>query len=208
MRTVGPQALTVPELLNAIEALPPDLASSASAMPGYGALWAVAGGWAIDLALGVVTRVHADVDLAVFRDDQRVLREHLADWRWEYVDDGVLVPWSSDQWLALPVHELYATSTAGSRIEILLNERDGDDWVFRRDPRVRLPLARAIVTSSSGLPALAPEVVLLYKSKDPRAMDEADFAAAAPRLDASARQWLRDALGECYGEHPWRAALA
>jgi hypothetical protein len=64
------------------------------------------------------------------------------------------------------------------------------------------------VTSSSGLPALAPEVALLYKSKDPRATDEADFAAAAPQLDASARHWLRDALGECYGEHPWRAALA
>lgn len=177
-------------------------------MRGYAAPWAIAGGWAIDLALGSVSRVHADVDLAVFRDDQRVLREHLAEWRWEYVDDGVLVPWGKDQWLALPVHELYATSAGGSRIEILLNERDGDDWLFRRDPRVRLPLVRAIVTSASGLPAFAPEVALLYKSKDPRATDEADFAAAVPRLDASARQWLRDALGECYGEHPWSAALA
>jgi len=185
-----------------------DLSAPEKAMRGYPAPWAVAGGWAIDLALGVVSRAHADVDLAVFRDDQRLLRAHLVNWRWEYAEDGVLVPWHHEQWLALPIHELYATSAAGLRIEILLNERDGDDWLFRRDPRVRLPLARAIVTSSSGVPALAPEVALLYKSKDPRSTDQADFAAAAPRLEASARQWLSDALGECYGEHPWRAALA
>jgi Aminoglycoside-2''-adenylyltransferase len=176
-------------------------------MRGYAAPWAVAGGWAIDLALGAVSRAHADVDLAAFRDDQRLLRAHLAEWRWEYVDDGVLVPWHDNQWLALPVHELYATNDAGSRIELLLNERDGHDWVFRRDPRVRLPLARAIVTSSSGLPALAPEVVLLYKSKEPRATDEADFGTALPRLDPFARRWLHDALGQCYEKHPWQAAL-
>ncbi|HEV2736058.1 MAG TPA: hypothetical protein VGV85_14520, partial [Longimicrobiaceae bacterium] len=55
---------------------PPHLDAVAAAMRGFGAPWCVAGGWALDLFLGRATRPHADVDLALFRDDQARLREH------------------------------------------------------------------------------------------------------------------------------------
>lgn len=193
----------------ALAPLPAPLAAAADAMRGCPVPWAVAGGWALDLALGAVTRVHGDVDLAAFRADQVALRAHLGVWRWEYISASVPRLWAPGAWLAPPVHELYATSPGGgTRLEVLLNERDGTDWVFRRDHRVRLPLARAVLGARAGLPVLAPEIVLLYKAKAPRPADAADFAAAHPRLDAAARDWLADALARCHPGHPWLRALA
>lgn len=80
--------------------------------------------------------------------------------------------------------------------------------MYRRDPGVRLPLVRALKRGPAGLTVLAPEIVLLYKSKAPRPADELDFRAARPLLDAEARAWLRAALLRAGPAHPWAAALA
>jgi hypothetical protein len=173
--------------------------------------WVVAGGWALDLAIGRVTRPHADVDVAVFRDDQAALRAALPGWRFQVAAGGVLVPWEPGAWLGLPVHEVHARPREGATgrpLEFLLAEREGADWVYRRDPAVRLPLARALREVQGGVRVLAPEVVLLYKSKAPRPVDEADFRAARPLLDADARTWLRAALLRGAPGHPWASALA
>jgi hypothetical protein len=171
--------------------------------------WAVAGGWAIDLALGRVTRPHTDVDVAVFRDDQPALRAALAGWTFEAVVGGARVPWAAGVWLELPVHALYGSPPAGGpALELLLNERDGADWVYRRDPAVRRPIARALRASPAGVRVLAPEVVLLYKSKAPRPADEHDFRVGRSLLDAGARAWLRDGLARQAPDHRWIAGLA
>lgn len=173
--------------------------------------WAIAGGWALDLALGRVTRPHADVDVAMFRDDQAMLRAALPGWMFRAVAGGVSAPWDAGVRLEPPVHEVHAAppdGQAGPALEFLLNERDGADWVYRRDPAVRLPLVRALRPGPGGVRVLAPEVVLLYKSKAPRPADEADFLAARPLLDAEAQAWLRAALLRATPDHPWAAALA
>jgi hypothetical protein len=56
-------------------------------------------------------------------------------------------------------------------------------------------------------PFLAPEIVLLYKSKEPRATDQADFHNALPRLSIYARKWLAEALSLTSVDHPWIAML-
>jgi hypothetical protein len=191
--------------------LPPEVRAVAEALAPLRVPWAVAGGWALDLALGRVTRRHADVDVAVFREDQAALRPALPGWRFEVAVAGALVPWEEDARLELPVHEVHARPSAGRTgpaLEFLLNERDGADWVYRRDPAVRRPLERVLRAGPGGVRLLAPEVVLLYKSKAPRAADEQDFAAARPLLDAEARAWLRAALLRATPDHPWAAALA
>ena len=191
--------------------LPPAVAAVAHALRALPVPWAVAGGCAIDLASGRVTRQHADVDVAVFREDQAALRDALPGWRVEVVRDGVLTPWAAGERLVLPVHELHARSAPGApgpALELLLNERDGGDWVYRRDPAVRRPLARAIVRSASGVPVLAPEIVLLYKSKAPRSADAHDLAVGGALLDDDARRWLRAALHRADPAHPWAEALA
>ena len=40
--------------------------------------WAICGGWAVDLFLDRVTRSHHDVEIAVFRPDQRALHTYVS----------------------------------------------------------------------------------------------------------------------------------
>jgi hypothetical protein len=70
-----------------------------------------------------------------------------------------------------------------------------------------LPLDRAIVTGPSGVPALAPEIVLLFKAKGSRAKDEGDFHAALAAMGGARRRWLRAALQVCHPDHPWPDSL-
>jgi hypothetical protein len=49
---------------------------------------------------------------------------------------------------------------------------------------------------ATACPFLAPEIVLLYKSKAPRPTDEADFRVALPALTTEQRDWLRLAIAE------------
>jgi hypothetical protein len=46
-------------------------------------------------------------------------------------------------------------------------------------------------------------IQLLYKAKDPRPRDQADFDHIAPRLDPGARAWLRDAFARMNPSHAW-----
>jgi hypothetical protein len=169
--------------------------------------WAVAGGWAIDLFLRRVTRKHADVDIAVWRDEHEHLRDALPDWRFSIAESGQLRPWPPGTLLAPPLHELHATTAdEQSSVEFLLNDRRDGAWLYRRDPAIRLPLADAILRDGP-LYFLAPEIVLLYKSKSPRATDEADFRNALPRLSNGSRTWLASALVRADAAHPWLAPL-
>jgi hypothetical protein len=64
------------------------LAAIAPLMRGFNAPWCVAGGWALDLFLGRITRPHGDLELAIFRQDQHLLRQHLRDWIFQKVVAG------------------------------------------------------------------------------------------------------------------------
>ena len=171
-------------------------------MRGFPAPWCVAGGWALDLFLGWVTRPHADVDLALFREDQARLHDHLAGWEFRTVAGGVFTRWAAGEWLAAPVHEIHARSP-GAALEFLLNDSAGDQWVFRRDPAVRCPARLVITGSDAGIPVLCPAVVLLYKAKQPRDADELDFRAVRDHLGPERREWLRAALMHAHPGHPW-----
>ena len=190
--------------------VPESLRAARELMRDFGAPWCVAGGWALDLYLGRVTREHADVELAIFRDDQTLLHRHLRGWTIDKVVNGSRLPWPADERLALPVHEIHARSSDDPpmALEFLMNERQADHWDFRRDARVTLPIARAILAGVLDYPVLCPEIVLLYKSNSSRAKDEADLIQARDALDGSHRAWLRLALETCRPGHPWLDALS
>lgn len=175
-------------------------------MQGYLQPWWVCGGWAIDLYLGHQSRPHPDIDIAVLRRDQRALRRHLPGWRFTKVVNSVSFAWLEQEQLDLPVHEVYAESGA-ERLEFLLNEAAGDNWLFRRNEAVSAPIERITRQSAGGIPYLSPEVVLLYKAKSMRANDRADFAHALPRLSRSAKSWLVNALQICHPSHEWLGEL-
>jgi hypothetical protein len=172
--------------------------------------WWVAGGHAIELAVGRRFREHADIDVLLLRRDQSAVQEALVEWEWWAADPpGVLRPWRPGERLPVGVHDIWcrAGPVAPWRIQIMLDEVEGEDWVSRRNPRLRRPISSLGRIAADGTPYLAPEVQLFYKAKAPRAKDEADFAAALPVLDAAQRQWLSAAIIDTYGAHPWQRGL-
>jgi hypothetical protein len=182
------------------------LSDVARIMNGYPKPWWIAGGWAIDLFVGHVRRPHSDIDIAVLREDQRELRQHLAGWSLTKVVSGTVEEWPRDEYLVLPTHEVHARR-ANHHAEFLLNESRGERWVFRRNAAVTLPIVQLTASPNAPLPSLCPEVVLLYKAKSPTPTDRDDFLAAAPLLSTEAKCWLRNALDRCHPGHEWRAAL-
>ena len=82
------------------------------------------------------------------------------------------------------------------------------EWVCRRNPEVRKPLAQVgVMTSAGGVPILVPEIVLLYKAHDLTEKYEADFRSALPDLTPSRRAWLLGALDETGPNHLWARRL-
>ena len=173
--------------------------------------WCFCGGWAIDLFLGRVTRPHKDVDVAILRRDQLLCRSYLRErgWHLEVAADGGFLPWPDGVFLESPLHAVWCKHDGFDPpfVEVLLNEADGGRFVFRRNRSITLPLDRAFLRSADGLPFLAPEVVLLYKSSQAGEYRE-DFQAAAPALGCLSRAWLTDALVTLRPDHPWLGSLA
>lgn len=179
-------------------------------MAGFPARWCVAGGWAIELYLGRKTRDHTDLELAIFRNDQQLLHQHLRDWEFQKIVNGQLQLWPRGDWLELPIHEIVARSEKlrEARVEFLLNEQTDNSWVFRRRPTISLPIDGAVNLSVDGIPFLAPEIVLLFKAKSPKPKDELDFCATCLELDETRKKWLRSNLEAMHVSHPWIERLA
>lgn len=158
----------------------------------------IAGGWAVDLRLGFLSRPHKDIEIAVDRREQALLLELPLLERIEYAHGGQLFRWAGEAPLLPPIHELYAFFKDGFTLEVLLNEFDGNDWLYRRNAHVKLEYARFL--RGAALPAV---VTLLYKSKHPRPQDEKDFESLLPMLDNGDRLWLREAIARDYPRHHW-----
>jgi len=171
--------------------------------------WCVAGGWALDLFLGRLTRQHDEVQLAVLREHLMDLPQHLPKWTWKLSINRTLRPWDGRQYLMLPIHELHATGAKKESVEVLLQEGDGIDWQYRRNFSVRLNLSKWIVPGPMGVPLLNPAIVLLYKSKTPGPKDELDFRSAihSGRLSTVDLDWLGSALFRLNPTHPWLAQM-
>jgi Aminoglycoside-2''-adenylyltransferase len=166
--------------------------------------WWISGGWAIELFLGGPTRHHYDLDLAVLRSDQRVLRRHLADWDLHVaLPDRRLEPWDG-RFLEPPIARVWIRPARGAPwlCDSYLEEARDDRWVYREDERVSLPLERLGRTTEEGIPYLSPEIVLFYMLVRPTPKAKADFLAARPKLSQESRAWLRRALELAHPGHP------
>ncbi|MEK4627540.1 hypothetical protein MKZ17_04870 [Solibacillus sp. FSL R7-0682] len=174
-----------------------------SIMTGFDKAWFIAGGWAIDLFIGEETRKHEDIEIAIFRKNQMNLKTYLKEWDIKKVIKGEFYHWGNE-YLELPIHELLATNRiTGEKIEILLNEIEGNNWVFRRDSRISYPHDLIFSYSETGIPYLKPEVVILYKAKNTRQKDHQDFLKIKDLLNIEKRQCLRTALELHAPKHKW-----
>jgi hypothetical protein len=171
--------------------------------------WWVAGGTAVDLFLGQVTRFHEDVDVEVLRADQIKLQRLLGAWDLHVAQDGRLRPWPSGEYLTEGDGSIWCRRNPDSPwvLQVLLGESDGEDWLFRRDPRVSIPIGLLGRRTRDGIPYLTPCVQLLFKARNTRPRDWADFEAVLPNLDPADRIWLISALAFADPGHPWLARL-
>jgi GrpB-like predicted nucleotidyltransferase (UPF0157 family) len=174
--------------------------------------WYVSSGWALDLFLGRVTRIHHDVDIVLNRGDQLVLQEYMTQRGWRFVTpfEQRLEPWPPHMRIEAPRHQVHA-HREGAFIDFLLSPLDQGVWRYRRQPTIVRDAARMSLRSTQGIPYLAPELVLLFKSKttgsQERGKDQLDFEQAQPYLEDERRAWLRWALIATEPSHPWIGQL-
>ena len=198
--------------------------------------YAVCGGHAIDLFLGNKTRPHKDLDVAVFWEDRdRIIRFMLHTGWWVFEPCGGRrlhrIRSVADQrrardnlWCVAPENGHYKFRWCGKGrytarqdgaeqgcldfVEFLFNRREEGDFLYDKNPVVRMKLGRAI-QRKDGIPYLAPELVLLYKSSSPdNPCYQLDFQNAAPQLGCEALEWLGRALHNMhYGAHAWEAEV-
>jgi aminoglycoside-2''-adenylyltransferase len=167
--------------------------------------WWFAGGWALDLFLGTQSRPHGDLDVGVSRRDALALIATLSSWEFFEAKDGVLTRLPAGSAPRENVNSLWSRpwGTAAWQLEVMLDACAGDRWIYRRHSDVTMPLSMAIRRSTDDLPYLAPEIQLLYKARNARPRDHADFVRVLPALSADARIWLRDALARTDSGHEW-----
>lgn len=170
--------------------------------------WYIGGGWALDLFLRRVTRVHHDADVVVPRADQLTLQRYLTERGWIMLTpfEQRLQPWPPHMRLEAPRFQAHAHRD-GAFMDFLLTDMDHGVWRYRRNPAILRELGRAVLCSEDGIPYLAPELALLFKSSTSsgkeRDKDQADFEAVSDVLEPERRAWLRWALTALNPAHRW-----
>jgi hypothetical protein len=171
--------------------------------------WAVAGGWAIDLYLGRITRSHEDLEIAVLSSDAPTVLAAFTEpaWRWEIPMDGHLYPRNSAAFTQTNQTWLWSQKEHGFVLDVFRERHDGDTWICRRDETIRRAWSELVCMGHAGTPYMTPETVLLFKAKYSRAKDILDLEAVLPSLENHRRAWLRSALQRIHPGHAWLAAL-
>lgn len=177
---------------------------------GYTGIWWIAGGWALEAFTGV-QRDHGDIDPGILREELPLLLAHL---------DGHLDVWAAFSGALKPIGvgaevlpegcgQVWTRrdGTSPWEYDIVLGPGTASEWRYRRDQRVRMPMAEAL-WERDGIRYLQPEIQLLYKAKGLREKDQDDFDATLPHLDEHRRGWLADALDRTLPGHPWIPRLA
>ncbi|GAA1586727.1 MULTISPECIES: nucleotidyltransferase domain-containing protein [Kribbella] len=174
-----------------------------------GQYW-IAGGWALDLFADRVRREHTDVDVLVLARDLDLVAATFTDPRpaVENPNTGAQRPWQPGETLTPGPDVLaFPDDLLPIPVRIILAAADGDDWVYHRGRgTIRKPLADITLTRD-GIPYLAPEIALLFKSRSDRVKDTADFHDVAALLDAPRRAWLHNHIEPRYPDHAWLAHL-
>ena len=173
--------------------------------------WYVAAGWAIDLFLGEQRREHEDLEVAVPNSRFDELAGVLAPFEVFLITgqaEATLLAEARDRLWDTHQTWIREPATGKWRVDFFREPSDGDTWICRREPAIRVPYAQVIEWTADGIPYGRPEIVLLFKAKhSAQEKNQADFAAALPRLDAGRREWLRDALERVHPGHEWLAEL-
>jgi hypothetical protein len=168
--------------------------------------WWIAGGHALDLFVGRTTREHHDIDVSILRQDAPLLRQILKSWDLQLAHAGVLTLWITEQ-VEPPFNSIWCRRSPKDPwcLQVMFEDGTPEEWVCRRHPDIRLPMAEVVCHAPDGTPYVAPQIQLFMKAKDTREKDEADYSTVSPLLSPESAAWLRDQLGRYYARHHWVA---
>jgi hypothetical protein len=167
--------------------------------------WWIAGGHAIDLFVGWVTRPHDDIDVEMFRKDSEILFDVFPGWNLATVSPQGLSPWHPGATIPPDVFGVWGRPTPAEpwAIEVMLAGGDETTWRLRTDPEITLPGAHLVRSSRTGIPYGTPEVQMLYKSKMARTKDDTDMARVLYLMSEPERRWLANSISRSDPENPW-----
>jgi len=175
--------------------------------------WWIAGGYAIELFVGRPIRSHGDMDILIKRETQTEIQDYLSSRSWELYRATYpgLQKWEKAEFLTGRYRDIWCRPDSRSpwRLQIMLLDTEGNEWVFKRDPNIRGKLTSMFRTSDAGLNYLSPEIQLLYKAKESTLdKDQIDFELSVPLLDNQSRKWLLDQLTTRFPKgHKWIDSL-
>lgn len=170
--------------------------------------WWISGGHAFEIHLGDQWREHDDFDVGICRAEMAMVHAELAEWDLWLAAAGELSPWNGRP-LTLGEHEnnVWARRSPQEKwaMDLTVTECTEKKWIYRRDPSVTRDWDAAVLETESGVPYLAPELQLLFKSKRPRAKDHFDADRVIPAMGDERRSWLSVRLNP---DHPWQEVIA
>lgn len=178
--------------------------------------WWIAGGWALDLFLGVQTRAHEDIDVLFLRRDQHEIRAQLHGWDGQEAHPELLpTSWPFQErkpgaLLPASIHDIWCRpqEDAPWALQLMVIDTEQDQWISRRTAQIRGSLSTLGLVTSDGIPSLAPEMQLFSKARGLRPKNEVDFARTLPALDGKRRAWLRESLALVHPGRAWLTKLA
>lgn len=195
--------------------------------------YAVCGGFAIELFLDKSIRKHGDIDISAFWHDRdkiilymrsldfdiyepcgNRICHHITDVSNQVKakrnlfcikpDSNFAVFFPQDEKDMCRIEFDGNGQTKSDFVEIIFNDTNGGNFLYARNNEISLPLDKAIM-NRNGIPYLAPELVLLYKSTDiEREGYQADYDAAMQKMNTGQKNWLKKALQKMYPSgHEW-----
>ncbi|WP_345639357.1 nucleotidyltransferase domain-containing protein [Rugosimonospora acidiphila] len=180
----------------------------AQRLAGVAAPWCVAAGWALDLFRGGQTREHGDIEIAIPAARFPEVRDRFPGYVFDAVGSGQIWENATPEVLAA-THQTWLRdpATGDYLLDVFREPHDGETWICRHDPTIRLPYREIIHHTADGIPYLAPELVLLFKARHARPKDQADFDAVVPHLTLAGRTTLAELLARAHPGHRWLANL-
>ena len=187
--------------------VPMSLDDARRELDGCPAPWWFTGCHALELFAGRGWRAHDDLDVGIRRTDAPAVLEHLRARGWMTVvaAAGTLAPWDGGP-LEEATHQnnVWCRRPGGPwQLDLTIGDGDEHRWTYRRDRAITRPWGEALL-ERDGVRFLAPELQLLFKSKDVRPKDTVDVEVVAPLLDGGGLALLTAQLRT---GHPWLSLL-
>ena len=181
----------------------------AERLDGVATRWAIAGGWAIDLFAGEISRAHDDLEVVVGPGGFGIVQRMLGELEWFVVGDGQVTAIEIAGDLVERTWQTWGwdPKIRAWRIDVMREPWTERTWRYRRNSDLGMPLDDAIRVTPGGIPYLSPELVLLFKAKHRRKKDEGDFDRSVPLMEVERVAWLIAALEVVYPSHPWLTRL-